>query len=71
MLDAMFADVMPLQRVARPEDIGAAILFLASDLASFVNGAVLPVEGGIQTFAPELRSLIAAGWMGPTDAYRR
>jgi len=69
--DAMFADVIPLQRVARPEDIGSAILFLASDLASFVNGAVLPVEGGIQTFAPELRTLIAARWMGPTEAYRR
>jgi 3-oxoacyl-[acyl-carrier protein] reductase len=70
-LDAMFTDVIPLQRVARPEDIGAAILFLASDLASFVNGVVLPVEGGIQTFAPELRTLIGASWMGPTDAYKR
>ena len=45
--------------------------------AAMQAGAILlsqfemPVEGGIQTFAPELRSLIAASWMGPTDAYRR
>ena len=36
----------PLGRAAEPEDIASAILFLASDEASFVTGATLPVDGG-------------------------
>ncbi|MBN2134476.1 MAG: glucose 1-dehydrogenase [Acidobacteria bacterium] len=37
---------IPLGRIAEPEDIAGPILFLCSDLARFVNGAILDVNGG-------------------------
>jgi 3-oxoacyl-[acyl-carrier protein] reductase len=43
--DAVLATI-PLNRVARPEEIAGAVLFLASGLATFVNGEVLNVNGG-------------------------
>jgi len=43
--EAVLATI-PLNRVASPEEIAGAVLFLASDLASFVNGEILNVNGG-------------------------
>ena len=42
-----FIGMTPVRRLGEPEDIANAYVFLASDEASFVNGAVLSVDGGL------------------------
>lgn len=46
-LVAKFMERLPLGRVAEPADIAAVVAFLASEDARFVNGANLPVDGGV------------------------
>ena len=58
MLDLMTAggrlpDILarvPLGRLATPNDIGNSVAFLCSDLASYITGAILPVDGGWLAF---------------------
>ncbi len=40
------ASESPMQRIAQPDEIANAIVFLASDLASYINGINVPVDGG-------------------------
>lgn len=54
MLDALgddarsvIVDNVPLGRVGKPEDVAAAVGFLASDGASYITGATIPVDGGL------------------------
>lgn len=41
---------VPCQRLATPEEIAKAVLFLASDESSFITGVAMPVDGGQSAF---------------------
>ena len=40
-------DLHALRRLGKPEEVAEAVLFLASEKASFITGAILPVDGGM------------------------
>ena len=44
---AYYLDQTPAGRAARPEEVSAVVRFVMSDQASYVNGAVIPVDGGL------------------------
>jgi 3-oxoacyl-[acyl-carrier protein] reductase len=44
---AALATQVPVGRVGTPEEVAAAVRFLASDEAAYITGAVLPVDGGM------------------------
>jgi NAD(P)-dependent dehydrogenase (short-subunit alcohol dehydrogenase family) len=47
-----------LRRVGEPDELGEVVAFLASDRASFVTGAVVPVDGGMTAHAPYFADLV-------------
>jgi 2-hydroxycyclohexanecarboxyl-CoA dehydrogenase len=46
-LQEALVKAIPFRRPARPEEVAAAVLFFASDAASFITGQVLSVSGGL------------------------
>ncbi len=65
-LEARFAKAQPIPRAGLPDDIARAALFLASDAASFVNGADIVVDGGAISGRPFSQGV--AGRMEMTEA---
>jgi 3-oxoacyl-[acyl-carrier protein] reductase len=40
------ANEVPMKRIAEPIEVANAVVFLASEMASYINGVNLPVDGG-------------------------
>ncbi len=61
----------PAGRIGTPADVASAVLFLASDEASFITGADLVVDGGLTSMAASaLLSTRIRGWWGDRRSSR-
>jgi meso-butanediol dehydrogenase / (S,S)-butanediol dehydrogenase / diacetyl reductase len=59
-LHEAWVKTVPAQRFAKPEEIAAVVAFLASDDASYVTGAIVPVDGGLtaHTGQPRIKDFL-------------
>jgi len=61
---AAFRDRLPIGRAATPDEIAGVIAFLASEDARFVNGVILPVDGGLHASNGQPNFLALLGQIG-------
>ncbi|TQS45345.1 SDR family NAD(P)-dependent oxidoreductase [Cryptosporangium phraense] len=54
-----YIPLIPLRRVAQPEDVSEVIAFLAGPGGSYVNGATIPVDGGLTAVEPPKQPVAA------------
>ncbi len=45
-VESQLTGLQPMGRLGRPEEVAQAVVWLCSDVASFVTGVALPVDGG-------------------------
>jgi len=64
--DALAAPFHPLGRVGEGSEIGNAVAFLASEAASWITGADIPVDGGFSVLGPD-RGLSPHAWFEQRD----
>lgn len=67
-MDPVTTYLQPLQRIAQPEDVANAVVFLASDRAAQITGVVLPIDGGTTAGQPHaVTKLVMGAARGATD----
>jgi NAD(P)-dependent dehydrogenase (short-subunit alcohol dehydrogenase family) len=55
------AEACHLTRLGQPDDVANVATFLVSDLAEFITGAILPVDGGYQIYKPSRADELCRG----------
>lgn len=57
-----FISAVPMRRLGTPEEVGEVVAFLASDAASYMTGAIIPVDGGVtsKTGQPNMNEFMSA-----------
>lgn len=53
----VFSSPVPLQRMADPREISGLVAFLASEDSSYINGATIPIDGGVHLLDPQAFAL--------------
>jgi len=68
---SMLRGYAPLGRMATPNDIAAAVAFLASDEASFISGIAFPIDGGALAGSPIARGPLVKRYLAIRAGLRR